>query len=140
LNPWKPGESGNPSGRPKGTGIYRFICQYHDMTRKELAKIKEDKSSTMAMVNAASMVLAGEYKHDIVKDQVDREEGKAIQTTNINANTQGVQVIEGEATASQLATIQAIQDTISDSNEATKQLLNNINNDILEDNSEGVEG
>ena len=94
----------------------------------------------MAMVNAASMVLAGEYKFDIVKDQVDREEGKAVQTTNINANAQGVQVIEGEATESQLATIQAIQDTISDSDQATKQLLDNINNDILEDNSEGVEG
>jgi hypothetical protein len=62
-NPWKPGQSGNPGGRPKAVGHVRDLARLHTAEAiKVLAAImKNSKASHAARVAAASALLDRAY-------------------------------------------------------------------------------
>lgn len=70
---WKKGESGNPSGRPKGYGQFRELCRdYTAESVKTLVSVmRSAKAPPSAKVQAASVL-------------IDHGWGRPQQTVNIN--------------------------------------------------------
>ena len=67
--PWKPGESGNPGGRPKGTGS---ITSY---LRRLLKEKKGDKEIAELLAQKA-VQLAGKGEFRFLKEILERTDGK----------------------------------------------------------------
>ena len=70
LTPFKPGQSGNPSGKPKGTSEFRELCRSH--TPDCVARLREllDHKDGRVAVRAAEVLL-------------DRGWGKPAQTVRV---------------------------------------------------------
>lgn len=63
LRPWKPGQSGNPGGRPKGTREFSEACRaVADNARKVLAEVMlDDKAPASSRVTAATVLIERAY-------------------------------------------------------------------------------
>jgi hypothetical protein len=75
---WKPGESGNPAGRPKS-------MTFSEACRKLLAEIEDEKEQKTVAEKLAEAAIGfaklGSHQH--LKEINDRVEGKAKQTVEI---------------------------------------------------------
>lgn len=82
LTPWKPGQSGNPSGRPRGTENsatrLRRLLDAVQTARHPVTKEMED-FTTLELMDAA--LIARAMKGDVVayREVLDRLEGKVPQ-------------------------------------------------------------
>lgn len=80
LIPYKPGQSGNPGGRPRGTP--RLSNIYARLLRLSPAELAQFQPQSAAEAMALRQVVAAIYGVDAlpaVKEITDRTEGKAIQ-------------------------------------------------------------
>lgn len=76
---WKPGQSGNPKGRPKGSRHFSTLIREAITKVAEDTGTSDDKEIVRALVEKAK---AGDLKAvDMVLDRVD---GKAEQTINLD--------------------------------------------------------
>lgn len=68
LKPFKPGQSGNPSGKPKGIytrdEIQAVVSRCYRMTKNQLKAIIESPDSTMLEIHVASIMATGVKKGD----------------------------------------------------------------------------
>ena len=84
---WRPGQSGNPKGAPPSrTNLWRYICEYMEMTPEKLQRVAL-KSSELTMARRAALVTvqkmgAGEWTR--LKEMIERSEGKVPQKTEIS--------------------------------------------------------
>lgn len=94
LIPWKPGESGNPRGRP-GTVklVSEWLRQMHDWKRSQLQAVCDDDDSPATQVLAARRLLGGMAADESPNpgadfDRVtDRTEGKPRQSVQVVSMT-----------------------------------------------------
>jgi len=83
LKSWKPGESGNPAGKPKGTLDFKTVLA------RAIKKIASDKTldlkdpETAMVVKAYQEALKGDFK--FYKDITDRAYGKAQDQLDITS-------------------------------------------------------
>src|SRR2546423_3759313 len=80
LIPYKPGQSGNPGGRPRG--IPRLSNCYERLLRMSVEELQQFRPANAAEAMALRQVAAAIYGVDAlpaVKEITDRTEGKAIQ-------------------------------------------------------------
>ena len=99
LIPFKPGQSGNPKGTPPSrTNLWRYICEYMEMTPEKLQRVAL-KSSELTMARRAALVTvqkmgAGEWTR--LKEMIERSEGKVPQKTEISgANGEPIKFYRG---------------------------------------------
>ena len=85
LMPFKPGQSGNPNGAPKcKTNLYRYFCEYMDMTPAKLEKLDKSKLS-MAQISALAMVKkVGKGEWPQQREVIERDEGKVPNKTELS--------------------------------------------------------
>jgi hypothetical protein len=79
---FKPGQSGNPEGRPK-----KFITLVSDALREKLKEIQPETQQTYAVALADKLVTAaldGELPVNAIREIVDRVEGKAKERVDFN--------------------------------------------------------
>ena len=79
---FKPGQSGNPNGSPKGrTNLWKFICTYMGMTGAELASLERETLTQAQGVALKLVENAAQGKgcdsERLARYCVDRDEGKA---------------------------------------------------------------
>ena len=94
---FKKGESGNPNGRPKGvpnskTRLLRLL----ELVQTKTNPITGEKEEFSVAEQLDLVILQKAFKGDLnaYKELMDRLEGKAKQTTDINANIQGnIQIV-----------------------------------------------
>ena len=99
TNGFKKGEVSNPNGPPRArVQLWRYICQYMDMTDKELASIKKSDLtlSQQAVLNLArSMLIPKNYQP--IRDVIDRSEGKVpdhiVQQTAEITNAEAMEIL-----------------------------------------------
>jgi hypothetical protein len=97
LTPFKKGEVANPNGRPKGvpnskTRLLRLL----EIVQVQTNPITGEKEEFSVAERLDLMVLQKAFKGDLraYQEILDRLEGRAKQTTDINANIQGsVQIV-----------------------------------------------
>ena len=97
LTPFKKGEVANPNGRPKGvpnskTRLLRLL----EIVQVQINPITGEKEEFSVAERLDLMVLQKAFKGDLraYQEILDRLEGRAKQTTDINANIQGsVQIV-----------------------------------------------
>ena len=97
LTPFKKGEVSNPNGRPKGvpnskTRLLRLL----EIVQVQTNPITGEKEEFSVAERLDLMVLQKAFKGDLraYQEILDRLEGRAKQTTDINANIQGsVQIV-----------------------------------------------
>ena len=69
LTPWKPGQSGNPSGKPKGLltrqQVETTFKRFHDKTLEELEAVVNDKKSTILERMLCSVMIKAIEEGDI---------------------------------------------------------------------------
>lgn len=112
LQPYTPGKSGNPGGRPKGiTYPAEWMARLVDVEPDVLRAMLDDRTTTVSKRIAILQLLdaAGASVDEDIKvgdrraaaaDIMDRTTGKAQQTINVQgdgAQPTLVQIIEGEA-------------------------------------------
>jgi len=122
--------SGNPSGKPKGMGIWAYIKKHNDKSKEELLKIVGDDQNPARDVIACQYLLRA-MTGDIRATEylVDREEGKPTSTTNVNQSIQGLQFI-GQANMTD-DMIKTISNTVKDSEQAKSDLMATMNRQLV---------
>jgi hypothetical protein len=91
---FKPGQSGNPKGPPKRrTQLWVYFCEYMNMTDAELNIEKRKKNLSVAQKGAIQLAedfAAGKDTASVrlAKYAIDRDEGRAAETINLNAGPQ----------------------------------------------------
>lgn len=83
---FKPGQSGNPKGRPKGSGVT-------DKLRALLDEEVDLKGSKLTMKEALAKVIinkAMKGDHKFVKEVLDRTEGKATERLEVDGDVRMV--------------------------------------------------
>lgn len=85
LTPWQPGQSGNPSGRPKGQRNYTTI--FHEALVKigESQDMTPDEVEDMLMRSGLTRALKGDYR--FFKDIMDRVHGSPNKDPEGGGNT-----------------------------------------------------
>ena len=81
LIPFKPGESGNPAGRPKGRRDYATVYKEALMKLAELNGKTPDELEVELLTNAIINARKGDYR--FYKDVVDRMYGSAQQNIDV---------------------------------------------------------
>ena len=81
---FQPGQSGNPSGRPKGAlglnaRLRRILLERTDPSGKPLADILSEKLIAEALKNPAKM-------WPFLKDLIERDEGKVLEKVEVSGN------------------------------------------------------
>lgn len=97
LTPFKKGQVANPNGRPKGvpnskTRLLRLL----ELVQVKTNPITGDKEEFSVAEQLDLVILQKAFKGDLnaYKELMDRLEGRAKQTTDINANIQGtIQIV-----------------------------------------------
>lgn len=97
LKPFPKGVSGNPAGKPKGvpnskTRLLRLL----ELVQTKTNPITGEKEEFSVAEQLDLVVLQKAFKGDLnaYKELMDRLEGRAKQTTDINANIQGnIQIV-----------------------------------------------
>jgi len=84
LKPFKPGQSGNPGGRPKGTGISAYLRKLGRQKTTVTVNGKERTVTTNEAIARSIIDLAldpkSKYHIEAIKIYLDRTEGKAVDT------------------------------------------------------------
>ena len=71
---WPPGQSGNPNGAPKAkTNLYRYLCEYLQMTTDELASVEE---GSLSLSRLAALKSARKMDWKRQQEVINRDEGK----------------------------------------------------------------
>jgi len=78
---WKPGQSGNPGGRPRGSSLTKRLRQALDANDGKLAEVV-----VKVLLREAAK---GKYQH--LREILDRVEGKVVQKVELNATVQQAQ-------------------------------------------------
>ena len=81
LTPWKPGQSGNPKGRPKGSGVTDRLKALLDQPVKDGAEMTVAEALAKAAMKAA---LKGD--HRFFKEILDRTEGKVTDKLEVDGD------------------------------------------------------
>ena len=93
--PWKPGQSGNPGGRPKGV-VYpvEYLKSMGGMTQEELKAVRDDPAQPINRRAAAEMALQSVDAEATRKDRreafseiADRTTGRAHQHQTLSVDT-----------------------------------------------------
>ena len=131
------GISGNPSGKPKGMGIWAYIKKHNDKSKEELLTIVGDDQNPARDVIACQYLLRA-MNGDIRATEylVDREEGKPTSTTNVNQSIQGLQFI-GQANMTD-DMIKTIRNTVEDSEQAKNDLMATMNRQLVGTPPDGI--
>ena len=122
----------NPSGRPKGFQLWKHIKNFQSSTEEDLQAIIDNPRSYVNTVISAQYVLKavrGDSK--VIEYIIDREEGKITQKVESNLNVTGLKSIGADIDSSVLNVVC----TVKDSNDVRDKLLNDMNTNILQDNS-----
>jgi len=96
LTPWKPGQSGNPAGRPKGslnltTVLKHFLKEKIEVEKDgKIIKLSKDKVLILKLIEKA---IKGDIK--AIEKVWDRIEGKPIQP-NINIEGELINISDEE--------------------------------------------
>ena len=133
LNNLKPSTKenpSNPSGRPKGMDVWKFIKKHNGSSKTELLAVVNDDNSKARDIIACQYLLRA-ISGDIRATEylVDREEGKPTSTTNVNQSIQGMQFI-GQANMD-TEQIKTITDTVSDAEQTRLSLLSTMNQSLI---------
>jgi phage gp16-like protein len=78
---WKPGQSGNPGGRPKGASLTNRLRKALDANDGQLAEVV-----VKVLLREAAK---GKYQH--LREVLDRVDGKVVQKVELNATVQQAQ-------------------------------------------------
>lgn len=84
---WKPGESGNPAGRPKGIPNSKTILQRFLALEEKIANPVtgvEENMSQLEIMYLKQIAKARKGDLQAMKEVIDRYEGKAQQTVDMN--------------------------------------------------------
>ena len=81
LKPWKPGESGNPAGRPKGQRDYATIYREALIKLATLNNKTEEEIENEILSNALLSARKGDYR--FYKDLIDRLYGTPVSRTEL---------------------------------------------------------
>ena len=81
LKPWKPGESGNPAGRPKGQRDYATIYREALIKLATLNNKTEEEIENEILSNALLSARKGDYR--FYKDILDRLYGTPVSRTEL---------------------------------------------------------
>lgn len=90
LKPFKPGQSGNPSGKKKGNltkaEIEDFVSKCYRMNRSQLKDIIEDPKSEIIQIHIASIMAQGVKKGDFssLNALLDRSVGKVKDVSEVH--------------------------------------------------------
>lgn len=95
--PWKPGESGNPDGKPKGiehskTRLLKFLALIIKSKNQLLNSEEEIEMSVLEKMDMGQIALAISGDTKAYKEILDRLEGKPIETVkqSIDLSTEKV--------------------------------------------------
>ena len=111
LQPYQPGKSGNPGGRPKGfvtlSDAYAYVNTLPIETVRHLAEqhtfpAKWDKPKSFSYIAAARawLELAGKPLPGLLAELADRTEGKVPQKVQADIDVRGVIVVPASSLAS----------------------------------------
>lgn len=93
LKPFKPGQSGNPSGKPKQLltqdKVSSVMGKFADMTRDELQKVIQNPRSTMLEITVASILAQAAKSGDATRLSflLDRSIGRVKETHSVEMTT-----------------------------------------------------
>lgn len=94
--PWKPGQSGNPSGRPKRQDAFRALCR--DVTEGAVSELRrrlteEPKSIKLPLLLEAIMVLASHSGYVTSAGEIERAKVLAELVKSNKLNPQQMQTL-----------------------------------------------
>jgi hypothetical protein len=88
---WKPGQSGNPNGRPNaGAAVRDYWNEFYRLSVAELLAIFEDESQPVAKRAAARVWLDSMKDSSELSMILDRTNGKAIAQVDVTSNGESV--------------------------------------------------
>lgn len=97
LNKFKPGQSGNPGGKPKNAQRFDYwYTQFKNMTVKEFRdyeKSKPDEQRTVAESVAYAAVIKARNDLKFLREVADRTEGRPILRTDITSGGDKIEPI-----------------------------------------------
>ena len=79
ANPWKPGQSGNPGGRPKG------YIRFADALKRQLAKTDRRDKTNIEKIAEKAVALAMKGDMDAIRWIADRTDGKVAQSIQVDS-------------------------------------------------------
>jgi hypothetical protein len=107
--PWKPGQSGNPAGRPSfGLSLREWWNQMQGWDEDRLKEVREDESRpAVQRIAARQMILAmtgksEKFAGEAIDRIADRTEGKPKQSVDVTHDGSIRTIAEGETEANSL--------------------------------------
>jgi hypothetical protein len=131
----KKGETLNPSGRPKGLGVWSYIKKHSSLTKLQLLDIVNNPRTRSKDLMAAQYLLrASNGDTKVVEYLINRELGTPTSHSEVNNQIQGLHFIGGDQLDNEQARI--IADTVAHSEATRLQLLDTMNQALVDDESE----
>lgn len=97
--PWKPGQSGNPEGRPKGQRNYATIYREALIKLAEMNGMDAEQMETDILLKGLAGARKGDYR--FYKDLLDRLHGQPVKKTEL---------VDGEGNAVQPVLVKIVRD------------------------------